>query len=73
MTKCTHTNKEIRIEWVDSRLPFFRSFAEEEMCFGCADDLEADEFVEIVGTHAIIPHTKAVVDAIIGFSMIGGK
>lgn len=73
MTKCTHTNKEIRLEWVDRRLPFLRSFSEEEMCFGCADDLEADEFVEIVGTHAIVPHTKAVVDEIMGFVLMRGK
>lgn len=73
MTYCPHNNKEIRVEWIDRRLPFLRSLREDAFCLSCADELEADEFVEITNVSAILPPAKAVVDEILGFSLTGGK
>ncbi len=50
MTYCPHNNaKEFEVEWIDRRLPFFKSLKSDLFCAGCADDLEGQEFVEIVG------------------------
>jgi hypothetical protein len=50
MTYCPHNNtKEFEVEWVDRRLPFLKSLKSDLFCGECADALESDEFVEIVG------------------------
>lgn len=73
MTYCPHNNKEVRVEWIDRRLPFLRSLKDDVFCLSCADELESDEFVEITACSAILPPAKAVVDEILGFSLTGGR
>jgi|GEM_PF-6439032 hypothetical protein len=49
MTYCPHNQaKAYELEWIDRRLPFLRSLKSDLFCQACADDLESDEFVEIV-------------------------
>ena len=45
-TTCTHTPT-FHAEWIDERLPFFDSLVTTDICEDCADELEANEFIEL--------------------------
>jgi hypothetical protein len=54
MIDCTHTGvARYRAEWIDRRRPFFDSFREAPMCESCIDDLESNEFVELLDAQPI--------------------
>lgn len=48
MHYCNHRNPTHHIEWVDTSLPFFKSFKSDLFCEACADSLEGVEGIEIV-------------------------
>jgi hypothetical protein len=43
-----HSPHTYSAEWIDRRLPFFESLRSGDLCADCLDELEAEEFVEIV-------------------------
>jgi hypothetical protein len=43
-----HSPHTYATEWIDRRLPFLESLGTGHLCADCLDELEADEFVEVV-------------------------